>query len=296
MPFVLRPLERRPRARFSGFSLIELAMVLFIISLLMGYFLSTGNVFMEIGKRKDTETRLKAIEAALAGYVAINGRLPCPADGSLTSANASNGKENGDSTGCTDNQQNGVVPWIPLGLSEADVVDSWFRRITYRVGNGLWANDGMSMVQCDPIGTGAASGVGPAALCMPGCTGTPACTPPAGFMAAGKGLLIKDAATSIVALMDPSVAPSTGAAYILISHGKNFLGSFPIGGGTMMAITGSGDNEVPNQNGVAVTFGTTFFVDREFNEAAGSTYFDDLIVRPSIISVLLKAQRGPRTH
>lgn len=272
-----------------GFSLTELAIVLVILALLAGYFFSAGTQFIDLGKRKETETKLRVIEAALAGYVAVNGRLPCPADGTLTTGT--------EIIGCTDNQQNGVVPWVTIGLKEADASDAWNRRITYRVGQYLWVSGGMDMSSCDSIGQDPNPTTPTPKLCLPGCSPlTPAtCTPPANFMQAGKGLEIRDATGGTV-LMNPAVSPTTGAAYVLISHGRNTLGSFPFGGGAMNPITGSGANEAPNANGVPVVFGTTYFVDRELNEQSGASYFDDIVFRPSIMRVIQQAQRGPRAH
>lgn len=270
-----------------GFSLTELAIVLVILALLAGYFFSTGTQFIDIGRRKETETKLRVIEAALAGYVAVHGKLPCPADGTSSAGT--------EIANCTDNQQNGVVPWVTIGLKEADASDAWNRRITYRVGQYLWVAGGMDMSSCDPAGLDPTTAT--PKLCNTGCSAANfnLCTKPTDFMQAGKGLEIRDAAAG-TPLMNPANAPTTGAAYVLISHGRNILGSFPFGGGTMNPITGSGTNEAPNANGVAVVFGTTYFVDRELNEQSGAAYFDDIVLRPSIMRVIQQAQRGPRAH
>ncbi len=288
----------RMKNYLGGFSLTELSVVLVIIALLAGYFFSTGTQFIDIGKRKETETKLKAIEEAIAGYVAVNGRLPCPADGSLASSDPSAGHEHGGVGGCTDNQQRGVVPWIPLGLSEANASDAWNRRITYRIGQYLWVARGMDMTKCDPAGS--ETPVGTPILCNTSCTSTnlALCTPPDKFMQQGKGLTVMDAATSGNTLMYAMATPTTtGAAYVLISHGRNMLGSYPLGGGSLLSIAGAGDNEAPNANNVAITdFAVKFFVDRESNDQDGSAHFDDLVVRPSIMKVIQKAQRAPRAH
>lgn len=281
--------KRNAKKYLRGFSLTELAIVLVIIALLAGYFFSTGTQFIDIGRRKETVTKLSVIDAALVGYVAVNGRLPCPADGSLSTGT--------EVIGCADNQQKGVVPWVTIGLKEADVSDAWNRRITYRVGQHLWVDRGMDMSSCDPIGQDPNPTTPPPKLCLAGCSplNPVSCTPPANFMQAGKGLAVRDAAGGNL-LMDPTASPSTGAAYVLISHGRNLFGSFPFGGGGVIPIAGSGDHEAPNANGAPVDFATTYFVDRELNEQSGAAYFDDIVSRPSIMRVIQQAQRGPRAH
>lgn len=274
-----------------GFTLTEIAIVLMILGLLMGYFLADSFAFMDVQSVKQTQAKLKTIEIALVGYAAVHGRLPCPADGRDTT-----GVEYGSSSGCTDNQQYGVVPWTTIGLSEADSVDAWNHRITYRVGNHLWVDQGMNMASCDAAGTESTPAT--PKLCDANCTGTnlSECTPPALFLQTGKGIDIKDAAASGNALMDTTTTPTGGAAFVLISHGKQGHGAYPRGSPSIVPLTGSGDNEAPNSNNVAVAFGTTFFVDTDYNESSGTNHFDDIVLHPSIMSVLLQAQRGPRTH
>lgn len=279
-----------------GFSLLELAIVLFIMALVGTSLLTSGTAFLENSQRKTTNTKLAAIEAALGGYVAINGRLPCPADGSLPSSDANAGKENGGILGCTAAQINGVVPWVTLGMSENDISDDWNMRITYRVGNFLWVANGMDMTSCDPAGTDFVTTT--PKLCTAGCSSTnlASCTSPSDFLQANKGLTIKDATVSGNTLMDSTTSPTGGAAYVLVSHGKIGGGGFRIGGGSVVGFTGAGADEITNANGVAITFPTTFFVDKGLNDATDATHFDDIVVRPSIMKVLQQAQRGPRAH
>ena len=189
--------------RCAGFTLTEMAVVLVIVSLLMGYFLVGGVAFMETQNIKKTEAKLSTIEVALAGYVAINGRLPCPANGQITT-----GTEDGGVGGCTANQQYGVVPWITLGLSENDVLDAWHRRISYRVGKDLWVARGMDMTACDAAGTESVAAT--PKLCTLGCTSTnlSTCTPPPLFLQTGKGIDIKSAASAGLPLMDTTTTPS----------------------------------------------------------------------------------------
>lgn len=278
-----------------GFSLTELAVVLVIVGLLIGTMLSSGTGAIDNRLRATTKAKLVAVEAALAGFVSVNGRLPCPADGSLLSSNASVGTENGGTGGCTAAQINGVVPWVALGITEAEASDAWDSRIMYRLGNYLWVARGMDMTDCDPAGSDATAVTPKVCLITCSASNLANCTPPNLFLQVNKGVTIKDA-TAGNTLMSSTTTPSGGAAYVRISHGKNAYGGFPFGGGSVRTTVGAGTDEATNANGVAVAFPADFFVDRDLNENTGASYFDDLVLRPSIMKVLQQAQRGPRVH
>lgn len=282
-----------------GFTLTELAISMVILAFIFVFFLGSGSAFIQVRRTEAQKLKLLAIENAIAGYVSINGRLPCPADGSLPITNAAAGKEDGGVAGCNDSQRNGVVPWVTLGLSEADILDSWNNRTTYRVGNNLWLARAMDMTACDPAGTGVGDGTGASMLCQAACSPVDpsTCTPPTTFLQSGKGLSILDTAGITVMYSSPVTGPSGGAAYVLISHGRNGAGAFTQGGGTVLPTTISGDSEKLNANGVTVH---SSYVDGtirdEQSDVGTAAYFDDLVLRPSIMKVVLQAQRGPRSH
>jgi len=75
-----------------GFTLVELAMVLFIVSLLLGGLLVPLATQIEARQRSDAEEQLERIREALIGFAIINGRFPChttttdPASASFSSA------------------------------------------------------------------------------------------------------------------------------------------------------------------------------------------------------------------
>jgi len=158
---------------------------------------------------------------------------------------------------------------------------------------GLTRTNGMDMSWCDPAGT-AASAVAPNNLCDAACTSAnlALCVTPTQFLA-GKGLLIQNAAGTI--LMDP--ATGQGAAYILISHGENREGAYSQGG-VLQGPTGSsvGTEEANNRNNTNLRLPPNYYVDADFNGSDSTNHFDDLVLRPSIISVASKAQLGPRAH
>lgn len=298
-----------PFKRTSGFSLTELAISLAIIALVLVLFLGASSGFISSKRGEISQTKLKAIETAIALYVAQNRRLPCPADGSISAGAPGSGLEVRIGNGNCGTQNTGVVPAVTLGISEADATDGWNNRITYRVYTGdvvnhygsLTKDNALDMSGCDPAGT-ATLAVGNDQLCGSACviTDMSKCVKPDLFLA-GKGLEVRDA-TGITKLMDPNPpltvppTPSTGAAYVLISHGENMIGGYSTGG-TALAANGPamGTQEAQNSNGVNWAPGN-YFVDASYNGSDTTSHFDDYVVRPSIMMVINKAQLGPRAH
>lgn len=105
----------------SGFSLVEMAVVLVIVGLLLGGLLPALSGKLEQQHRNDTLRQIDDIRDALIGYALINGRLPCPA-----APNLSTGAPGAGITDCT--LSSGVLPWATLGVQETD---AWGRRYTY---------------------------------------------------------------------------------------------------------------------------------------------------------------------
>ncbi len=94
-----------------------------------------------------------------------------------------------------------------------------------------------------------------------------------------------------------------GAAYFLISHGANKVGAYNTNGQllTVASGTGPGARENINRNGQALRatdLDSTFYIDAEYDEnpspPIGGPYFDDIVVRPTVASVVLAAGLGPR--
>lgn len=99
--------------RTSGFSLIEVAVVLFIIVLALGGILVPLSTQVEQRKFGDTQKILDETRDALLGYAVLNGRFPRPA------TSASNGTER--AANCTTEAQcTGFIPWVTLGVNKLD--------------------------------------------------------------------------------------------------------------------------------------------------------------------------------
>ncbi|NJD33555.1 MAG: type II secretion system protein [Betaproteobacteria bacterium] len=113
---------RAPTLAARGFTLIELAIVMFIVALMLGGMLLPLSAQQDVRARQETEKALSDIRDALTGFAVANGRLPRPA------ASPTNGAEAGicaDDAAC-----NGFVPWAALGSAK---LDGWGKLIRYSV-------------------------------------------------------------------------------------------------------------------------------------------------------------------
>ena len=113
----------------QGFSLLEVAIVMLIVSMMLGGLLMSLGTTQEINNRTDAEDMLNEIKEALYGFAQANGRLPCPA-----TAN-SNGRERPNGGGAC-NQRFGFVPSLTLGLSgdlndDNLLMDEWLNPYSY---------------------------------------------------------------------------------------------------------------------------------------------------------------------
>jgi type II secretory pathway pseudopilin PulG len=117
----------------AGFSLIEIAVVMFIMVLLLGSILIPLTTQVEQRQIADAQKKLDEIKDALIGFAIANGRLPCPA--STSSAGVESPSGGGD---CT-NDYDGFVPAVTLGITATNdqgfAVDPWGNRIRYAVTN-----------------------------------------------------------------------------------------------------------------------------------------------------------------
>jgi prepilin-type N-terminal cleavage/methylation domain-containing protein len=132
--------------RSSGFTLIELAISVFIVALLLGAILIPLGTQVEQRQISETRKYLEEIKESLIGFAIANGRLPCPA------SSTSSGVESPSGGGACTNNYNGFVPAVTLGLTTVNnqgfAVDPWGNRIRYAVtnanGNAFTTSNGMS--------------------------------------------------------------------------------------------------------------------------------------------------------
>lgn len=117
----------------SGFTLIELAIVLVIIGVLVGSFLGTLGSRIDTTRRAEAQADLEVIKSALLGYAFSSGGpyLPCPCTADCD-ADADNpavqpGQENRTGGACTAGAAVGYLPWGTLGLKPADSWNTLYR-------------------------------------------------------------------------------------------------------------------------------------------------------------------------
>ncbi len=115
----------------SGFTLVEMAIVMVILGLMLGGLMMTLTKTKESVRRTDTKAQLEKIIEALYGYAQAYGRLPCPA------TPASNGTELPVGGGAC-SRQHGFVPSATLGIAgtvntDGLLIDPWNSPYRYSV-------------------------------------------------------------------------------------------------------------------------------------------------------------------
>ena len=148
-PFIAR--RNKPTCyKRAGFSLIEMAIVLAIISLVAGGFLTVISAQDEQSKINLTKERLAKIENALLYFYAQHGRLPCVAPANAADTDAAFAIEYEDSgkacqgnpgiseadeihDGLNEETWVGALPTRTLGLPDSFAKDGWNMRFHYVV-------------------------------------------------------------------------------------------------------------------------------------------------------------------
>jgi len=139
---------RENRDNIKGFTVLELAIVLGIISLIIGASISVGATRINASRISTTNERISLVMKSLQHYYDLYGHLPCPADGTLNETTTTFGEGTGSGTGLVTDLNNctaenvaiatgdlvlGMVPFEELGLEPQAVVDGWDHRFTYVV-------------------------------------------------------------------------------------------------------------------------------------------------------------------
>lgn len=150
----MKALSCKKFASGRGFSLIEIAVVLVILSFLLATI--AVPITAQLNQRRVSETQrlLDLAQQALVGYASANGRLPCPAtDGVTIGAVNSLGDERFASA--ADNAATGkceywagYLPAVALGLSPVDsegfMIDAWGLRQN-RIRYAVWGSNVVSV-------------------------------------------------------------------------------------------------------------------------------------------------------
>jgi prepilin-type N-terminal cleavage/methylation domain-containing protein len=122
----LKPVQR-------GFTLIEIAIVLLVVVILLGYTVAMFPRQQELKQYRAVNDEMDRVIGAITGFAQVNGRLPCPA--SPVSAGI---EEFDNATGDGCNHYGGFVPANTLGLTgrfNADslLLDPWGNPYRYYV-------------------------------------------------------------------------------------------------------------------------------------------------------------------
>ncbi len=289
--------------RLKGFTLVELAVALFVLSLLLAGALIPLSTQMEVRSITETRRVMDQIQEALIGYAQANGTLPCPA---LAITPTGTGTAGLASATCTTAASVvGVIPWSTLGVPETD---AWGRRFTYRV----------AAVFSDSLPGGTASfntNTGTTTPTPPG-SQSPACTVSSALSQSSFALC----SLGEIAVVNPTTDAAnnkptpgvlgSGLAAVFVSHGKNGFGAYQVTGVQISGITANTHEAYNVAGGLsgAVTNSHPSFVFYSRNQtpvssvcsdtAAGSPFcvFDDtvyLISAPTLVSRMVAAGRLP---
>jgi len=115
----------------KGFTLIEIAIVLLIVTILLGYTVALFPRQQELKQYRDVDRKMDEVIAAIVGFAQVNGRLPCPAF-----PNSLGGEVGGGGANC--NGYGGFVPVNTLGITgklngDSLLIDPWGNPYRYYV-------------------------------------------------------------------------------------------------------------------------------------------------------------------
>lgn len=261
-----------PTLRLRGFTLIELAIVMFIVALLLGGMLLPLSAQQDVRSFGDTQKRLAEARDALLGFAMANDRLPCPA------SSTSNGLESFCTTAsgaCAETTSvqshgrcayswNGFFPAATLGLSPVDsqgyLLDGWGGETVHRVRYAISTANTYAFT----------------AAAQMKATGITALAPDLQVCSTGVGMSIPTPDTAACAA---NTSLATDAVAVIYSLGKN------------AATEGAGTEENHNPNPQS-----TLAADRAFVNAPQGTAFDDQLLwlsKSALFNRMVAAGRLP---
>lgn len=247
------------RKRHAGFSLVEMAVVILIASIMMGAGLSLLSVKQEAAKWDATRKNQEAIKQALINYLGKNKRLPCPTTVALL------GVASNPNPLCT--SYSGIVPYASLGLDRTTALDGWENYITYVV-----AKNPITTPPPSPYKTAWMLSYHATDNTSPNTTNKSSAFWPS---TSTGGIKVTNGTTDTIIIANP--VDLTGAAVVLISYGKNGFGAVNVKGGTNDSTSAGADetiNVAPDSTGAAITI-----VKRDTTDStAGGGAFDDVVM------------------
>ncbi|MFO1434924.1 MAG: prepilin-type N-terminal cleavage/methylation domain-containing protein [Gammaproteobacteria bacterium] len=136
-------MKRTSIHRAHGFTLVEIAIALLIISIMISGVLGSTRIFLEQRDAQQTSQQLEQIVEALYGYALTHGYLPCPTTEGNPKATTYGAEDARDAAGrCPTLGADGFLPWKTLGLTEPhdawgsprqDAASPWLGYFRYRV-------------------------------------------------------------------------------------------------------------------------------------------------------------------
>jgi prepilin-type N-terminal cleavage/methylation domain-containing protein len=233
----------------SGFTLIELSVVIAIIGVILYGGMSVLVVGIQTSQVNATVARMDKIEKALLDYRVANGRIPCPSDLTATASSANYGVEAANKGSCTGGSPaansisasgvaEGGIPVRALRLPNDYMYDGWGHRFRYAVNPDYTVTYGT------------------------------ACT-----LNANPSITVNDAS---------GAARSNAAIYAIVSHGQNGHGAYTRGGGVVNAGSTNADEQTNchcTSTAAANTYTATYVEKAPTIATAGSplTTFDDIV-------------------
>ena len=207
----------------SGFTLVEIAIVLLIVGVLLGYTVALLPKQQELKKYREADQEMDQIIGAIVGFAQVNGRLPCPAI-----PNTAGDEDGGGGADC--NNFGGFVPLNTLGLTgrtNADslMLDPWGNPYRYYVTD----NDFNAAGGSDFVRSGEMRVVGLVDSNIDNYTDLDG-----GYVICDRADATLDDICDAPAVEVFGNAPVTGGPYggapfVLVSHGKNWNDAPPAG-------------------------------------------------------------------
>ncbi len=271
----------------SGFSLVELSVVLTVIGLTLSGALTLATKKTESDKIEETTEKMERIEQAIELFLSQYQRLPCPSDASVADTSANFGVEgtpsasDADSDGDTDgvctlaNFNNGAGQNIFAGgvpvrrslsynhiinLTYDDMFDGWGRRFLYVVDARL----------ANSIATNAS------------CLTNSAC-----FKKTTPEPITNESITIWGDTTGTNITTTT-AAYAIISTGKNGNGAFTYLGSATRLTDSADAGELHNMPAFNVTT-----IDKIFISKDSTATFDDMVTYQTKGNIIIGANGSP---
>jgi prepilin-type N-terminal cleavage/methylation domain-containing protein len=126
-------MRARTQTSQSGFSLLEIAVVLIIMSAIAGYGISILRATLDTRMYSQTADKQRAIKDALTGFLLRNKRLPCPARPDATGAAQGAEPAGACLTVGTTGVSTGLLPYATLQLGQEAALDGWGNFLRYSV-------------------------------------------------------------------------------------------------------------------------------------------------------------------